>query len=76
MLFRSALTALQTLEVYTTHAAWTVSVEAVSGRIAPGYRADLAAFAEDPVDADPDRLPTLPVLLTVVEGEIVYRAEA
>ena len=36
--------------------------------------ADLTAFAEDPVDCDADDLPDLPVLLTVVDGQVVHRA--
>ena len=30
-------------------------------------------MAQDPVDTAPDDLVTLPVLLTVVDGEIVFR---
>jgi len=34
-----------------------------------GRRADLTAFAEDPVECDADDLPALPVLLTVLAGD-------
>ncbi|MCC6314596.1 MAG: amidohydrolase [Thermomicrobiales bacterium] len=71
-----ALTPLQALEGYTTESARTVGEANVAGRIAPGFRADLTAFAADPVDCDGDTLATLPVLLTVTDGEIVHRAEA
>jgi hypothetical protein len=71
-----ALTPLQVLEGYTTAAAFTVGEEAFSGRIAPGFRADLTAFAADPVACAADALPGLPVLLTMVDGEIVHREEA
>ncbi|HYO29200.1 MAG TPA: amidohydrolase [Thermomicrobiales bacterium] len=71
-----ALTPLQVLEGYTTAAAFTVGEEAFSGRIAPGFRADLTAFAGDPVACAADALPGLPVLLTMVDGEIVHREEA
>ena len=40
----------------------------------PAFAADLTVFAEDPVECDPDELPDLPVVLTVVDGEIVHRA--
>ncbi len=76
MLPDQALTAVETLEGYTTQAARTVSEENVAGKIAPGYRADLTAFAADPVEVAPDDLPNLPVLLTAVDGEIVFQAEA
>ena len=38
----------------------------------PGFRADLTAFARDPVGCDADELPGLPVVLTVVDGRIVF----
>ena len=69
-----ALSGLEALEGYTTEAAKAVSEEHLSGRIMPGYRADLTAFANDPVDCDPDALVDLPVLLTVVNGGIVHQA--
>jgi predicted amidohydrolase YtcJ len=69
-----ALTPLQALEGYTTGAAATVSEGHVSGRIAPGYRADLTGFAADPVDTDADELVGLPVLMTVVAGRVVFQA--
>ena len=57
-----------------TEAARVVSEEQISGRIKVGYRADMTAFAADPIDCDPDALLTLPVCLTIVDGRIVYRA--
>ncbi len=69
------LTPLEALHGYTTLAAYTISEESISGRIKPGYRADLTAFAADPVDIDADALLDLPVLMTVVDGDIVYRDE-
>ncbi len=69
-----ALTMLEVLEGYTTEAARAVTEEHISGQIKEGFRADLSAFAEDLVDCDPDELPSLPCLLTVVDGEIVHRA--
>jgi predicted amidohydrolase YtcJ len=69
-----ALTALQTMHGYTTHAARVNGDEHVYGRLRPGLRADITAFARDPVDADPDELPDVPVLLTVVDGQVVFEA--
>lgn len=69
-----ALTPLEVLEGYTSEAARTVSESHLNGRIAPGFRADLTAFAADPVECGGDALPTLPVLLTVTDGEVVHRA--
>lgn len=70
-----ALTPLQVLEGYTTGAAATVGEAEVAGRIAPGFRADFTAFAEDVVECGGDAIPGLPVLLTVVDGQVVHRAE-
>lgn len=64
---------LAALAGYTTHAAAAVSEEAQSGRIAPGMRADLTAFAGDPTTVAPDDLPDLQVRLVVVGGRIVHR---
>ena len=69
-----ALSAAEALEGYTTEAARIVGEEALGGRIAPGLRADLTGLGADPVDAPADELPGVPVLLTVVDGEIVFRA--
>jgi predicted amidohydrolase YtcJ len=69
-----ALTAEQTLLGYTVHAARVNGDEHVCGRLKPGLRADITAFAQDPVDTDPDELPDLPVELTVVDGAVVFAA--
>jgi predicted amidohydrolase YtcJ len=69
-----ALTPLQALAGYTTGAAATISEGDRSGRIKPGYRADLTGFAADPVETDADALVDLPVLMTVVDGRVVYQA--
>jgi predicted amidohydrolase YtcJ len=67
------LTGLQALEGYTTGAATVVGDEDAGGRITPGRRADLTAFASDPVDTPPDDLVDVPVRLTVVGGRVVFR---
>jgi predicted amidohydrolase YtcJ len=68
------LTALEALEGYTTQAALAVNDQGIAGRIAPGYRGDLTAFAGDLVECDADDLPDLPVAMTVVDGRMVWRA--
>ncbi|MCX4525577.1 MULTISPECIES: amidohydrolase [unclassified Streptomyces] len=68
-----ALTGLMALEGMTSHAALAAGEERVAGRIAPGYRADLTAFALDPVDTPPDELAEAPVRLTVSGGRITHR---
>ena len=68
-----ALTAEQTLRGYTVWAAAVAGDEGVYGRLRPGLRADVTALAADPAEVAPDELPGVPVLLTVVDGEVVHR---
>lgn len=68
-----ALTGLMALEGMTSHAALAAGEEAVAGRIAPGFRADLTALALDPVTAPPDELAGAPVRLTMSGGRITHR---
>jgi predicted amidohydrolase YtcJ len=68
------LTPLEALAGYTSAAAFTVGEEHLNGRIAPGYRADLTATVLDPLETPADELLDVPVMLTVVDGEIVHRA--
>ncbi|GAA4942158.1 amidohydrolase [Actinoplanes utahensis] len=67
-----ALTARMALEGYTTEAAAAAGLAGTSGRLLPGYRADLAAFGLDPLTAGPDEFAESPVLLTVVDGRIAH----
>lgn len=69
-----ALTPLEVLEGYTVEPARVVGEEAVAGRIAPGFRADLTIFGADPLTVDPDELLALPIAMTIVDGEIVHEA--
>lgn len=68
-----ALTGLMALEGLTSHAALAAGEQAVAGRIAPGYRADLTAFGLDPVAAAVDELAEAPVRLTMSGGRITHR---
>ena len=69
------LGALEALEGYTTEAARIVGEAAPRAAASPpGLRADLTGLGADPVDCPADELPDVPVLLTVVDGEIVHRA--
>ncbi|MFJ5874382.1 amidohydrolase [Streptomyces sp. NPDC093088] len=70
---RHGLTGPMALEGMTTHAALAAGEEAVAGRIAPGFRADLTAFAVDPVEAPADETADAPVRLAVAGGRITYR---
>ncbi|HWS34488.1 MAG TPA: amidohydrolase [Actinoplanes sp.] len=69
-----ALTARMALEGYTSEAAAAAGLADVTGRLLPGYRADLTVFGLDPLTATPDEFAESPVLLTVVDGQVVHRA--
>ncbi len=68
-----ALTALMALEGYTTHAARAAGESEHTGRIAPGLRADLTAFALDPLTADADAFAGTAVPLTMSNGVVTNR---
>jgi predicted amidohydrolase YtcJ len=70
-----ALTMGEVLAGYTTEAARTVSEEHVSGQIKEGFRGDLTGFGADLIETDPDEIPDVPIVLTVVDGRVVHRAE-
>ncbi|MEU8526780.1 amidohydrolase [Streptomyces sp. NPDC048629] len=70
---RPGLTGLESLEGVTTHAAYAAGEEAVAGRIAPGFRADLTAFAVDPAEAPADETEQAPIRLTIAGGRVTYR---
>ncbi len=68
-----ALTGAQALHGYT--AAPAVAAGTRSGRVAPGYLADLTAFGADPCVTPAEELPGVAVLLTVVDGVVRFRAD-
>ncbi|MGY1642700.1 amidohydrolase [Geodermatophilus sp. SYSU D00703] len=70
------LTPLMALQGYTSQAADAAGESAAAGRIAVGMRADLTAFAVDPLRADPDELADAPIAVTVVDGAVVHRGAA
>ncbi|MFJ5958549.1 amidohydrolase [Paenarthrobacter sp. NPDC092416] len=67
-----ALTALQALEGYTSHAAKAAGQWDVSGSITVGKRADFTAFELDPLTTAPDEFAAGAVLGTFVDGEIQF----
>lgn len=70
-----ALSPERTLAAITRNC-WTAIDREGEGVVAPGAIADLAVFAVDPLSDDPDRFAEGEVLLTVVGGRVVHRAEA
>lgn len=69
-----ALTALQALEGYTSHAARAAGEWAVSGSVAVGKRADFTVFDVDPLTVAPDDLAAAQALATFVDGRVQHLA--
>ena len=70
---REALTVEEGLEAMTAGAAWMDFQEDFSGRLLPGYRADLLVLNDDPFTCPKEALRTLRPVLTMVDGHILWR---
>ena len=66
------LTARDALALYTTRAAFAARREDEIGSLEPGKLADFAVLDANPLDVDPEQIPAIGVLATVVSGEPVY----
>jgi len=67
------MTRLEALRSFTTWAAYAAFEETVAGSIEPGKRADLVVLEDDPFICAEDAIGAIPVALTLVDGEVVYR---
>ena len=65
----------QMLEAYTINGAWLARQEDETGSIEAGKAADLVVLERNLFDVDPLEIHGVRVLLTLLEGEEVYRAE-
>lgn len=63
------------MKAYTVNNAWAAGEEDIKGKVAPGMLADLVVLSEDITEVEPSVLPETNVLLTVVDGEIVFQDE-
>lgn len=64
----------QALRMYTVNAAYTAFEEDRKGSVTPGKFADFTVFGADPTAVEPDELLTLPVSMTILDGQVVYEA--
>ncbi len=67
------LSGLEVLKAYAEGPALAAGEED-RGKLAPGYRADLAAWGTDLVRAEPEELRNAEVVATVVGGDLVFHA--
>lgn len=70
------LTVEEAVRAYTDAPAYAAGEETIKGRLARGYVADFVALSDDPLTVQPDRLPDIRVMLTVVGGEVRYSASS
>lgn len=61
------------LEMYTVNAAYASFEEAEKGVLAAGQLADLAILDSDPTSSPPEGIKDIKVLMTVVEGKVVWQ---
>jgi predicted amidohydrolase YtcJ len=66
----------QALRMWTLNAAYLSFEEKIKGSIEPGKLADLVVVTKDFLTCPEDEIKTIEVLLTVVDGKVVYRHEA
>jgi len=69
---QEAVDAATALELYTAGGAFAAFEEDFSGRVAPGFRADLTILDGDPVSCNPPELLKIKALMTIVDGRIVF----
>jgi predicted amidohydrolase YtcJ len=68
------LTAWQALVGYTSAPSLVAGDQERTGRVAPGMRADLTVFGDDPLVVPAADVADLPVQLTIVDGVVRHRA--
>jgi predicted amidohydrolase YtcJ len=66
----------EALALFTSDAAYAAFEEKVRGRIAAGFEADLTILGGDPMEVAEEKIPSIPVFMTVVGGRIVYGPDA
>lgn len=65
----------EALQAVTSRSAWQYGEESRKGTLTPGKQADLVILGENPLEADPESLRSIPVLATIKDGETVYLRE-
>ena len=69
---QESVDAATALELYTAGGAWAAFQEKESGRLAASYQADLTILDGNPVTCKPADLLKMEVLMTIVNGQVVY----
>jgi predicted amidohydrolase YtcJ len=61
------------LAAFTMGGAYSTYEEKTKGTLQPGYYADFVVLSKDLFTIDPSEIHTIKVLLTIVDGKVVYR---
>ena len=61
------------LKAYTINAAWSMHQDAVTGSLTPGKRADVVVLSKDLFAIPAQRISTVQVEQTFIDGELVYQ---
>lgn len=67
---------IEALHAVTLGAAYQYFEEDEKGSIEVGKRADFVVLAQDPLEAEPERLAEIPVLMTISRGQVVFDRRA
>jgi hypothetical protein len=63
----------EALTAYTMGGSYSNFEENSKGKLQPGYYADFVVLSKDLFTIDPSEIHTTKVLLTIVDGKVVYR---
>jgi predicted amidohydrolase YtcJ len=66
------ITAEEAIRAYTINGAWQDHMEDLKGSIEVGKFADLCVIGEDILSVDPHEIGQIPVLMTILDGRIVF----
>jgi len=69
------ITIEQAIKAYTLNTAFAAFEEDIKGTIEVGKLADFAVLSENLITIDPDQLKDVEVLMTIVNGKVVYQKE-
>jgi predicted amidohydrolase YtcJ len=70
---QQCLTLAQALNAYTTGAAYAEREEGRKGTLEHGMLADIVVFERDLFTLDPGEIPSVDIVLTIVDGRVVHR---
>jgi predicted amidohydrolase YtcJ len=69
---KEAVNVMEALAMYTINAAFSTKEENNKGSILEGKLADLTVLSQDPTTISPNRIGTINVTTTIINGKIVY----